>query len=885
MREDLPSGRVALLMTDIEGSTRLLHRLGAEGYAQAQAEHRDLLRQSFTHHAGVEVDTQGDAFFYAFPDAHAAVLGAVAGTRALAGHPWSHGNPVRVRMGMHSGEPQPTEEGYVGLVVNLAARVSAIGHGGQILLSEAAQQEVVDLLEADDLTLRDLGQHRLKDIEAPERLFQIVIPELPSDFPPPRSAETKPANLPIPLTPFIGRSREIAEVRDLLLEPRIRAVTLLGPGGTGKSRLGLRVANELLHSLEDGAFFVGLATVRDPALVLPSIASSLGVKEQPGQDLLQTLTEHLAPKELLLLMDNFEQVQRAARDIAQLQAACPGLKILATSRQPLRLSGERAYPVPPMGLPGPEEALDDLSAVANFEAVRLFIERAESAQWDFELTASNVADVVAICRKLDALPLAIELATARLYSMNTAQLLAALKNRMAVLTGGSADLLDHQQTLRDLVAWSYDLLDERQQILWRRLAVFDGGGPLPAVQAVCDPDEEYLIPLDLDALVTNSLLSLAFDGTGLEDPENPNAGQRFNMLQTLRDFAHEQLKRSGELDALQARHAHWFADLAQAGATGLRSPATALWLKRLDLEQANFRLAMDWSLKDARDPKLAASTAGNLWFYWYQRGLMSEGRDWLGRAVATDSPLGERARSLLGIANLERVQGNPEAARQHCLDALAGFESNADEAGIADAKSQLGTISQYLGDLEAAERYLTDAVSRLRGLGSRGRLSFTLVVLGGLKQQRDDLNGAYEHYSESLNLGRELGDQNYIATSLVNVGEVLTLKGELAEAARHVRESLALFHTLGVRPGVTYCLEMLAEIELGRGRYEDAAQLYGAGDRLREVLHTPVEAFNETRYRANLEQLRGELGEAAFTSAFAVGRSEQLDTVVNRFGG
>lgn len=879
MRSDLPSGHVALLMTDIEGSTRLLHKLGAEGYARAQAEHRDVLREAFTAHAGVEVDTQGDAFFYAFADTAACARGAIAGTRALASFPFTHGEAIKVRMGMHAGEPQPTEEGYVGLVVNLAARVAAIGHGGQILLSAAAAVEANAALAEDGITLRDLGEHRLKDIEAPEHLHQVVIPELASDFPPPRSVESRPSNLPVPLTPFIGRAKEIAEVRDLLSNPQTRAVTLLGPGGTGKSRLSLRVAEEVIHTMPDGAFFVGLAAIREAELVLPAIAGVLKVKEESGRPLLDSLKAHLADRSLLLVLDNFEQVSQAARDVGQLQAASPGLRILTSSRQPLRLSGERVYPVPPLGLPAPDAPLDDLNEIAGFEAVRLFVERAQAAQWDFELNQENVADVVEICRKLDALPLAIELATARLYTMTTRDLLKALKNRLAVLTGGAADLLDHQQTLRDLVAWSYDLLDEREQVLWRRLAVFEGGAPLPAVGPVCDPEEEYFFPLDLDGLVNKSLLTLSFDGSGLEDEEGDlPLSQRVNMLQTLRDYALVQLKQSGEMAELSERHARWFCTHAGNAAPNLRGADTAGWLTRLDADQANFRNTMTWGLKN--DASLAASTAGMLWFHWYQRGQFSEGREWLEKTIASDAPHAAKARSLLGLANLERTQNNAAQARSHCDAALAAFEAAGDEEGVADALSQLGTILQYLGEFDEAETRLSAAVEKLRALGSRGRLSFSLVVLGALKQQRNELDDALDHYQEGLALGRELADANYIATGLVNVGEVQAIMGQLDDAAANVQESLALFNALGVRNAIAYCLEMLAGIELQRERFMEASRLFGAADRLREQLNAPVESFNQARYSEDLARARSGAGDATFENEFETGHNMRLDEVI-----
>ena len=885
MREDLPQGRVALLLTDIEGSTRLLHSLGAEGYALAQREHRDVLRAAFRAHNGCEVDTQGDAFFYAFPSTEDCMRGAVAGTRALAAYLWSHGKPIKVRMGMHTGVPQPTEEGYVGMVVNTAARVSAIGHGGQILLSEESAGDLRSVLEGDAISLRDLGQHRLKDLTDPQRLYQLVVPELPADFPPPRSAESKPNNLPIPLTPFIGRAREVVQVRDLLLMTGTRAVTLLGPGGTGKSRLALRVANELLHALDDGAFFIGLAAIRDPTLVLPAIASALGVKEEASRPLLDTLNEYFGPKQLLLVIDNFEQVQGAARDVAGLLAACPGLKVLATSRQPLRISGERGFPVPPLGLPEAGASLQDLAAVAQFEALRLFVERAQGVRWDFELSADNVADVVAICRKVDALPLAIELATARLYEMSTKQLLDALEQRLNVLTDGAVDLLDHQQTLRDLVAWSYDLLEPVEQRLWTRLAVFEGGGTLAAVAQICDAQSEYRFPTDLDSLVSKSLLNIEFDGVGkAADEAGESAGQRISMLETLREYGAEQLAASAEVAELRERHAAWYQDMAETAAPKLRSPEVETWLQRLDLDQANFRAVLHQGLhlglRAEGSAEAAARTTGALWFYWYQRGLFTEGREWLERSVAAEVSQGATARNLLGLANLERIQDKAVQAKAHCLSALELFRIENDNAGVADSLSQLGAICQYLDKAEEAEHYLAEGVGLLREMGSKGRLSFTLVLLGALKQMRGDLAGAVADYEESLALGRVLEDKNYIATGLVNLGEVLQLQGESERAAEHFRESLKLYHELGVRNAIAYCFEMLAGIDADGERFAEAATLLGAADMLRELLKAPVESFNQIRYQRDLQRIRDALGEDLFRTGWDAGRNMQLEDAI-----
>ncbi|MEZ5557474.1 MAG: tetratricopeptide repeat protein [Pseudomonadales bacterium] len=883
MRDDLLTGHVSLLLTDIEGSTRLLHRLGAEGYARAQAEHRTVLRAAFAAHGGVEVDTQGDAFFYVFPSARQCVGGAVAATRGLAGFAWSHGDPVKVRMGMHSGEPQPTDEGYVGIVVNMAARISAIGHGGQILLSAASAAELGDSLAASGITLRDMGEHRLKDLDQPQRLYQIVIPELPADFPPLRSAAQKPNNLPVPLTPFIGRAQLVAQVRDLLLQPGTRAVTLLGPGGTGKTRLSIRVGNELLHNLDDGAFFVGLAPVRDPGLVLSQIGGALSVKERAGQTLLDTLCETLAPKQLLLILDNFEQVQGAARDVAALLARCPGLKLLVTSRQPLRISGERGFPVPPLALPDPGAPLPPLAEVGSFEAVRLFVERAQAARWDFELTDANAAEVVEICRKVDGLPLAIELATARLYAMSTTELLKALDQRLNVLTDGAVDLLDHQQTLRDLVAWSYDLLDEDAQRLWRRLAIFAGGAAVTAADAVCNAEGTFRIPGDIDDLAAKSLLNLEFvRGASLPGAEDEGPRHRIALLETLREYAAEMLDASGERDALAERHLDWFRGLVEHAAGALRGPRLDEWLRRFDQEQANLRSAMGFGFAHPGQADAAARIVGVLYFYFYQRGQLSEGRQWLERAIACGEELAPevRARALFGLANLERSQGRAEAALEHCEAALALFRSCDDAEGIADTLSQLGAILQHLGQFDRAETVLAEAVERLRAIDNQGRLAFALVLLGALRQMRDDLRGAADAYEESLRLSRQVGDKNYIATALLNLGEVQVLRGDGEAAALNLRESLLLYRELGVRNAIAYVLEMLAGIDAAAGRCAEAAVLFGAADRLRELLGAPVESFNQGRYQSDLSRAREGMSDADFAAAWEQGRTMELDAVI-----
>ena len=883
MRDDLPAGHIGLLFTDIEGSTRLLHRLGAAGYAQAQADHRDLLREAFRSNGGVEVDTQGDGFFYVFPDALSCLRGAVAGHRALAGFDWAHGQPVKVRMGMHAGEPQKTDEGYVGVPVNLAARISSAGCGGQVLISAEAAEEIQAKLTDDDISLRDLGNHRLKDMEAEERLLQAVIPELPSDFPPPRTAATRPNNLPVALTPFIGRAQLISDVRDLMLQPQTRAITLLGPGGTGKTRLGLRVATELLHSLEDGAFFVPLAPIRDAEQVPGAVAAALELREEPGEPLRQTIISHLEDKELLLLLDNFEQVQPAAQFVAELLRSCPGTKILTTSRQPLRISGERGVRVPPLELPS-EDARLSLDEVAKYEAVRLFVDRAQSAQWDFELTEDNVTDVVEICRRIDSLPLAIELATARLFEMTVSEVRAAISERMRVLTDGAVDLLDHQKTLRDLIAWSYEMLDPELQTTWRRLAVFEGGWTVKAAEAVCDLEDQGTMQKSIDELVQRSLATIATEASSTADKvlRTGAISRRYTMLETLHEFAADSLAGTPEVESVRARHRDWFLALAENSKPKLRGPESVRWLAELNPDTANFRAVMQrCTSSTSPDPENALRLGAALWIFWYTLGYMTEGREHLRLAIDIGQDLQSEsmAAALLAEATISRQQNKIDEALEYGERSLALYRKLDDPMGVPAAISELAAIVMRQKDYDRAEAFLTESIALLRAQGSRERLAFSLNLLGMVEQLRDQPDDARGHYEESLTLGREIGDQNVIGTALVNLGEIAQIQGDIEAATDWFRQSLTVWLDLGQDLATVYCLEMLAGIDAAAGRGEEATTLFATASRLREEQDIPVESYNLGRYESDLELARNLLGQEQFDAVWSKGHTMPMQEV------
>ncbi|HJR79510.1 MAG TPA: adenylate/guanylate cyclase domain-containing protein, partial [Anaerolineales bacterium] len=645
----LPLGTVTFLFTDIEGSTRLLQQLG-DTYATLIAAHDQLLREIWQRHQGSVVGTQGDSFFVAFSRAVDAIQAAVQAQHALAAHPWPDGVRVRVRMGLHTGEPQiSASENYVGIDIHRAARIAAAGHGGQVLIS----QTTYDLVEKElpeGVTLRDLGEHSLKDLRRSKHLYQLVIPGLPADFPPLKSLGSFPNNLPSQVTSFIGRSREIGEVKQLLSEGRL--VTLTGPGGSGKTRLGLQVAGETLGQFPGGVFFVALAPINDPGLVVSTIAQSLGIAETAGRTLLDSLKDYLQSKSLLLLLDNFEQVIAAAPLVAELLASCSELKILVTSREALRISGERTYPVPPLSLPDLSQ-LPSVESLSQYAAVQLFLQRAQAVKPGFTITSETAPIIVEICYRLDGLPLAIELAAARIKLLPPQAMLARLENRLEFLTGGARDLPARQQTLRSAIAWSYSMLDESEQGLFRRLSVFVNGCTVNAVEAVAGQDPVEVSVLDrLGSLLDKSLL---------REVEAKNGEARFVMLELLREFGLEQLEAGGEEETIRYRHANFFLTLAEQAEASLEGQEQVRWMDRMEQEHDNLRAALEWSKTAGEAQELCLRLAGTLGYFWEVRGHFSEGRERLSAILSTEIAQGQtaaRARLLARAAELAYRQSD-----------------------------------------------------------------------------------------------------------------------------------------------------------------------------------------------------------------------------------
>ena len=816
VRADLPRGTVTFLFTDVEGSTRLLHELGAVGYAAALAEHRRIVRDAFARHGGVEVDTQGDAFFVAFPTAP----GALAAAREMAEELAS--GPIRVRIGIHTGTPYVAEEGYVGPDVNRAARIAASGHGGQVLVSAATAA----LVGLDGL--RDLGDHRLKDLSAAERIFQLGEGEFP------RLETLHQTNLPVPSTPFLGRERELGEVMALVAAPGSRLLTLIGAGGSGKTRLALQAAAALANRYPDGVYWVPLVPLRDPALVLDSASRAVGADNG--------LAEHVADKQLLLLFDNFEHVLAAADELSDVLARCPALELLVTSREPLRLAAEQTYPVPPLAHP---------------EAVGFFAARARAVQPDFEVDEA----VSEICRRLDDLPLALELAAARMKALSTRQLLERLEKRLPLLTGGARDAPDRQRTLRATIEWSYELLQPEERQLLARLSLFRGGCTLEAAEAICDADLDVL-----QSLVEKSLVRFS--------------NERYWMLETIREFAEEQLAESGEANAFAGRHAEHFLMLAEEAAPYLEGGDPTAWLARLDPEDDNVRASLD-RLEAAGDTQLALQLVGALPNFWMLRGHVAEGRRRAEEALAADDrPTRPRARALFTAANMAALTGDTKLEQRRLEDALALSEELGDERGAALARFHLATTLVEARDYASARTLAEASVAEFQALGDAHETLAARRFLAWMCEELGDLARYRELTEQNLELARMQGDKRIEARSLGGLGMLAVAEGRLDDAAALLAGSFRIDRDLGFTIFVAVDLVRFAALHVARGAPSIAARLLARADALRDEFGFSLEAWAEEERRDTLAAVHAAFDEAEFERAWDEGRRLSLDEAI-----
>ncbi len=821
---DAPIGLVTFLFTDIEGSSRLEQRVGTAAYARLRARHRAIVREAVASHGGTEQGTEGDSFFVVFADAAEALAAAIEAQRALTVEPWPGDAPIRVRMGVHAGQAYRSDDDYIGIEINRAARIESAAHGGQIVVSDALRALLADGLTG-DVRLADLGTHRLKDFE-PFRLHQVIAPGLPTEFPPLRSLESRIDTLPRQLTSFLGRQAEIAEVRALLRSHRL--LTLTGPGGTGKTRLAIAAASASLDDFRDGAAWVGLAPITDAELVPTAIAKGLAVRDEGFVDLLDALADRIGSSELLLVLDNFEHVITAAPFVARLLGQCPGLTILVTSRELLHLAGEREYAVTPLNVPDPGH-LPPAPELARMESIALFVERARAVRPDFVLTADNAGTVALICARLDGLPLAIELAAARIRLLGPAAIASRLEQSLGLLAGGARDLPERQQTLRGTIGWSYDLLEPLEQVYFRGLSVFAGGWSLEDGDAVCDPDRSLGIDvLDaLGSLVDKSLVRRS-DSAG-EEP-------RFRMLQVIREYGLERLEEAGDFSACHDRHLAVFARLAERAEPELVGADAREWLDRLEMEHDNIRAALRWSLT-AGHVETGLLFAGRLWRLWHLRGYLGEGLAMIDELLA--SPAGQahspgRAKALNGAGGLAYWKNDYPTATTRYEEQLSLNRELGDRAGLAEAHYNLAFLAAISGDLEEARRQYEAALTLWRETGDEVGIGGVLFGLALVQFLQRDFERADATAVEAIAHARRIRDGYREASALgIRIRTGLAL-GRLDLARETGSRALQLFAESGDPTGVAMLLDDMGVLALREGTPGRALRLAGAADGVRE---------------------------------------------------
>ncbi|HSK52201.1 MAG TPA: tetratricopeptide repeat protein [Clostridia bacterium] len=853
-----PTGTLTFLFTDIEGSTRLEIELGTAAYAELRERHRALLRAAFAAHDGKEQATEGDSFFVVFPSARYGVLAAVEGQRALAATDWPGGAEVRVRMGLHAGEASLAGGDLVGYDINRAARIASAAHGGQIVVSDAVRALAAGLA-ADGVELRDLGEHRLKDLVEPEQLAQVVAAGLAESFPPLHSIDRPTNHLPVQLTSFIGRQQELEGCLRLLAGTRL--LTLTGPGGIGKTRLSLEIASAAVSEFPDGLWFVPLEPVRERALVLPTIAHTLGVTERANRPAIDGIAEVVGDGRVLFVLDNFEQVIDAAPVVPELLARVPGLKVVVSSRTALRVSGEQEFAVP--GLPSPPDPsrlpeleqlnlppeLREIKAATldGFEAAQLFLARARAIRPEFQLTDANAPAVARIAARLHGMPLAIELAAARIKLLSPDQIASRLEDHLALLTSGSRDLPERQQTLRGAIAWSYELLEPGIRRLFDRLAVFVGGFDLDAAERVCGPASELGVDV-LDGVATLVDQSLVRS-------EEVDGVQRFGMLDAIRSFAAEMLAASGECEAIEERAARVFLELAESAAPNLSGSDQRAWLDRLERDHDTMRRTIVWAA-NRPDQELAVRVGFALWRFWQQRGYLNEARDRLADLAGRKWDLAPALRARLAEARggVAYWQADHVEARECYQLALDAWREIGDEREIANALynrayADAVEIMQYArGDLNPGRAMLDEALALYRNLGDRVGEGNILWGMGMFSFFAGEFASAESAYERSLELHRAGGNRTMEAWShhmlaLAQLGQdkIAEAKASAAAALRHFREA-------GDVAGITLVLDDLAGLAVADGDLPRAGRMWGAARHLQQITGADLASFNETGF-------------------------------------
>jgi predicted ATPase/class 3 adenylate cyclase len=924
LRRDLPLGTVTFLFTDIEGSTQLVAKIGPKAFRDVLERHNSLIRDAVAAHAGVDAGTAGDSFLIVFRNATSAAAAAIEAQRALAAATWPAGAEVRVRMGLHTGQGIAGGDGYVGLDIHRAARIAAAAHGGQVLMSEASRAATARDLPP-GVGVRNLGQHDLRGLAEPERIYQLVVDGLASDFPPLRSNLTPRTTLPVQLTSFVGRERELAEVTAMIQADRL--VTLVGVGGIGKTRLTIQAALPLADLHRHGAYLVELAPISDPGLVAPEVARALGVQEQPGRAITDTVIDFLRAKDLLLLLDNCEHVIDAASELARrLLASCPTLQILASSREPLGVGGEATFTVPSLGLPDaidPRRAVDEpgLVQIGEVEAVRLFVDRARAVLPTFRLDAANVVAVVEVCRRLDGIPLALELAAARVTVLSVQEIADRLGDRFRLLTGGGRAAVPRQQTLQAAIDWSWDLLEGADRALLRRLSVFAGGWTLEAAAVVTGAADPIETLDGLGRLVARSLVVV-----------DPAGHTRYRMLETIRLYAGSKLVASGEAEALRGCHLAYFRALASQAESALQGPDMVSWLQRLDPDAENLRSALEWAFR--ADAEAAIEMSVSMRSYWRLRSVGSEGLERLGQAVdlarsrlldAGSPGALERsvvlARTLAAAAQAHALWADAVVARGWADEALAIARRTGDERALSLALSAaflVAVFSSQLDDVDRAADALRDVAARqgdwwslvyvhwvgaeiarhddpalararveaateaARRSGNPATIAFAALARAEITSYIADLAEARPWFDQAIAQYRAIGDHRFEVIALSDLAHALRRGGAIDEAEVLYRSTIREWLHLGNRGALANQLECLAYLAVARGEGPRAARLLGAAEALREVAGSPMQAMGTEHedYAAAVARLREGPDQETVDAAWAAGRRLTADAAV-----
>ena len=866
---NLPTGTVTFLFTDIEGSTRLAQEY-PDQWEPLRARHHAILQSVVEANTGYVFQIIGDAFCAAFHTASDALQAAIEGQHKLQTEDWGD-MPIKVRMGIHTGEAELQAKGdYHGyLAMSRVQRLMSSGHGGQVLISLVTESLLKGQLPG-QTTLKDMGERRLKDLIQPEHIYQLVIPNLPSDFPPLKTLGIYRHNLPAQTTTFIGREQEIGEVKQELEKHRL--VTLTGSGGTGKTRLSLQVAVDLLDRFQHGIWFIELAPLTDPDLIPQTILSAIGIQEQPGKTSLDVLKEYLHEKQSMILLDNCEHLVSASAQVTSaLLSVAPKLKVLASSREALGVTGELSFPVPSLKLPDIKH-LPVIEKLSEYEAVRLFIDRAALVSTHFDMNKENAPFVAQICYRLDGIPLAIELAAARVKVLSVEQIAERLDDRFRLLTGGARTALPRQQTLRATIDWSYNLLSEHERILLRRLAVFIGGWTLDAAEKVCGGNSletDQILDL-LSQLVNKSLVTV----------ETAQVETRYRILETVRQYAREKLFDTEEASSMRAKHMDYFVKLAEQAEPELAHSNQVFWLNKVDDELDNFRLALEWALR-INNGEQALRIVGALGqFWWTHNNHLEEGRAWIRRATETGCRNKAQAKALYWGSILARTQEDFLTARKLSNESLELCHLLEDQEGIAKALSVLGSLDYFENTFSTAQKIWGEALEIYRQLKDKQGIAGVLNNLGHIHHTQGNVKKAQEIFEECLTIYRELGNKLGLSYMLGNLGDAIFAQGNLARARELYEEAFMISRELGDKNSFAVGFSSLANVLCQEGHYSRSAQVQGAVISILRELGTFLEPIEQAGFEKTTGLLKEFMNSDQYEKEFEAGEALSLEQAI-----